>query len=73
VTAPRQPDLFSHVEQTIIRIADEVAAGVPQSFDFLADGEPIVPGSLEDVPEWLRIPLVDSPDWMPAPAVGRRG
>lgn len=78
MSAPRQSDLFNRsaasrptrVETPSLIPAERSAA--PEPFDFARDGTPLVPGSLDDVPEWLRIPLVDSPDWMPAPAVEKK-
>jgi hypothetical protein len=71
VTRPAQLDLFTHVEQTIIRIADEVAAGVPQRFDFLADGDAAScePDPTWTPPEWLRLGI-DDPEWQPKGMMG---
>lgn len=69
---PRQPDLFAGVgplatpetiepftpvESAVIRMPDDLAAGVDIGFDFLAELDPRMtprPGFV--TPEWLRLP-----------------
>lgn len=59
---PAQPDLFTHIETTIIKMADDVARGVDIGFDFLASADEWAkPRPGFETPEWLKLPTDEMP------------
>jgi hypothetical protein len=76
VTTPRQPDLFNRsAAQRPARVAitsriPAERSAAPEPFDFTGEG--CVPDPNYVAPDFLRLPT-DDPEFMPAPAVGRRG
>lgn len=61
MTTPRQADLFAALTREVVaELESEIFTG-----------EGCVPDPNYVPPAWLVLPT--DPDWMPAPAVGRRG
>jgi hypothetical protein len=79
MTAPRQPDLFAAEVSRVHAEVNDQARLMGKKFEvdpvkidaFTFTGEGCVPDPNYVAPDFLRLPS-DSPDWMPAPAVGRR-